>query len=82
MKLHLHPIDIYDSVTCKRYGTIETRKSAVLDMTAFFFTRGRMRKKKPVKSDIGNFFCFNSNVSNLLNKNVDIKRSAHDAFLE
>ena len=30
----------------------------------------RMRKKKPVISNTGKFFCFNSNVSNLYNNSV------------
>jgi len=30
-----------------------------------------MRKKKPVVSNTGNFFCFDSNVYNLYNKSVD-----------
>ena len=31
-----------------------------------------MRKKKPLISNMGNFFCFNSNVSNLYNNDVTI----------
>jgi hypothetical protein len=33
-------------------------------------TRVRMRKKKPVISNTGKFFCFNNNVSNLYNNSV------------
>jgi hypothetical protein len=33
------------------------------------FTRVLMRKKKPVISNTGKFFCFNNNVSNLEQKN-------------
>jgi hypothetical protein len=32
----------------------------------------RMRKKKPVISNTGNFFCFNGTVSNLYNNDVII----------
>jgi hypothetical protein len=39
----------------------------VLDIT-IFFSWVRMRQKKPLISNTGNFFCFNSNVSNLYNK--------------
>jgi hypothetical protein len=34
------------------------------------FTWVRMRKKKPVISNTGKFFCFNNNVSNLYNNSV------------
>jgi hypothetical protein len=60
-----------------------------LDITGFFFrmstkvkaevrssnavTRVRMRKKKPVISNTGKFFCFNNNVSNLYNNSVVAK---------
>jgi hypothetical protein len=33
-------------------------------------TRVRMRKKKPVISNTGKFFCFNNKVSSLYNKGV------------
>ena len=34
----------------------------------------RMRKKKPVISNTGNFFCFNTNVSYLYNNSVVEKK--------
>ena len=37
------------------------------------FTWVRMRKKKPVISNTGKFFCFNDNVSNLYNNSVVAK---------
>jgi hypothetical protein len=39
------------------------------------FTWVRIRKKKPVKSNTGNFFCFNNNVSNLYNNSVVEKKN-------
>jgi len=42
----------------------------------------RMQKKKPVISNTANFFCFNSNVSNLYNNDVlIIKKSRENSFL-
>jgi hypothetical protein len=53
-----------------RYSTIETKEVAVLYIMGFVFhirTQVKalvpMRKNKPVISNTGNFFCFNSNVS-------------------
>ena len=54
-------------------------KRPVLDITGFCFpvaprppVRVGMRKKKPVISNMDNFFCFNSNVSNFYNNDVII----------
>jgi hypothetical protein len=65
---------------------LKQKKWTVLDITGFFFrmstqvkaevrstkavTWVRMRKKKPVISNIDKFFCFNKNVSNLYNNSV------------
>ena len=43
---------------------LKQKKLFVLDIQTGFFFR---MKKKPVISYTGNFFCFNSNVSNLYN---------------
>ena len=70
---------------CIRYSTIETKEAAHIGYNGFLFpheysgegrggtsaiTRVRMRKKKPVISNTGKFFCFNNNVSNLYNNSV------------
>ena len=56
---------------------LRQKKLTVLDITGFFFrmaprpvTWVRMRKKNPVISNTGKFFCFNNNVSNLYNNSV------------
>ena len=65
---------------------LKQKKRPVLDITGFFFrmstqvkaevrstkavTWVRMRKKYPVISNTGKFFCFNNNVSNLYNNSV------------
>ena len=65
---------------------MKQKKRPVLDITGFFFrmstqvkaevrstkavTWVRMRKKKPVISNTGKFFCFNNNLSNLYNNSV------------
>ena len=62
-----------------KYSTIETKEAARIGYSEFLFPREysgdglgwvRMRKKKPVISDTGNFFCLNNNVSNLYNNSV------------
>ena len=58
-----------------RYFTIETKEVACNGYNGFLFPHeysdeGRARKKKPVISHVENFFCFNSNVSNLYNNDV------------
>jgi hypothetical protein len=74
------------TVECIRYSTIETKESARIGYNGFLFrtstqvkaevrstkavTRVRMRKKKPVISNTGKFFCFNNNVYNLYNNSV------------
>ena len=68
------------------YSTIETKEAARIGYNGFLFrnrtrvkaevrstnavTWVRMRKKKPVISNTGKFFCFNNNVSNLYNNSV------------
>jgi hypothetical protein len=65
---------------------LKQKKRTLLDITGFFFrmstqvkaevrstkavTWVRMRKKKPVISNTGKFFCFNNNLSNLYNNSV------------
>jgi hypothetical protein len=58
---------------------LKQKKPTVLDITGFFFRMSTqtsaftwvlMRKKKPVISNTGKFFCFNNNVSNLYNNGV------------
>ena len=69
-----------------RNSTIETKEVTRIGYNRFFFrmstqvkaevrstkavTWVRMRKKKPVISNTGTFFCFNNNVSNLYNNSV------------
>ena len=71
---------------CIGYSTIETKEAARIRYNGFFFcmstqvkaevrstkavTWVRMRKKKPVITNTGKFFCFNNNVSNLYNNSV------------
>ena len=68
---------------------LKQKKRPVLDLMGFFFrmstqvkaevrstkavTWVRMRKKKPVISNTGKFFCVNNNVSNLYNNSVVAK---------
>ena len=63
---------------CIRYITIETKEAAILYVTVVFFRMNtqvkvevRMRKKT-VLSNTDDFFCFNSNVSNLYKNDVII----------
>jgi hypothetical protein len=65
---------------------LKKKNRPVLDITGFFFrmstqvkaevrstkavTRVQMRKKKPVISNTGKFFCFNNNVYNVYNNSV------------
>jgi hypothetical protein len=65
---------------------LKQKNLPVLDITGFFFRMStqvkaevrstkavtwiRIRKKKPVISNTGKFFCFNNNVSNLYNNSV------------
>jgi hypothetical protein len=69
-----------------RNSTIETKEVTRIGYNRVFFrmstqvkaevrstkavTWVRMRKKKPVISNTGKFFCFNNNVSNLYNNSV------------
>jgi hypothetical protein len=68
---------------------LKQKKRPVPDIAGFFFrtstqvkaevrstkavTSVRMRKKKPIISNMGKFFCFNNNVSNLYNNSVVAK---------
>ena len=62
---------------------MSTRVKAEVRITKAF-TCLRMRKKKPVISNIGHLFCFNSNVSNLYNNDAiihKIKISRENSFV-
>ena len=67
-----HPNDVLHKLPSIsiRYSNIETKETARIDITDFFFPHSlhpSANAENPIISNTGIFFCFNSNVSNLYN---------------
>ena len=67
-----HPNDVLHKLPSIsiRYSNIETKETARIDITGFFFPHSlhpSANAENPIISNTGIFFCFNSNVSNLYN---------------